>query len=161
LAAWKFGFTGLLVAALVFSWSLLVLFFIDLQHQILPDEITLSILWLGLLFNIYGFFTTLQNAVVGAMVGYVTLWLIGWLFKKIRGIEGIGYGDYKLFALCGAWLGWQSLPLILVIASSAGLVYGVVLLLRKKIQRQTPFAFGTFLALAAWIIMFFGNYFIR
>jgi leader peptidase (prepilin peptidase)/N-methyltransferase len=148
-------------AATVFSWSLVALIFIDLEEHILPDEITLGLLWLGLIASVFGLFAPPVDAIIGAASGYLSLWIIGWVYKKIRKREGIGFGDYKLFAAAGAWVGWQMLPFVILIASALGVIVAVALLLRKKIQHHTPIPFGPYLAIAAWIAMFYGDHLVN
>lgn len=149
-----FGFSFLALALFLIAEILLALFFIDLNHLLLPDELTLLLLWIGLLFNTKDLFTTLNSAIYGAAIGYALFWLIGFIFKKIRKMEGIGQGDYKLFAALGAWFGWQSLPFILLLSSLIGLTVAFFLLLLKKINRETPLPFGCFLAMSAWLYIF-------
>ncbi|MGB6976160.1 MAG: A24 family peptidase [Gammaproteobacteria bacterium] len=148
---YRFGFSWQTLAGLVFTWGLLALIFIDLEHQLLPDPLTLSLLWLGLILSLANVFTTPSEAILGAVIGYISFWLIGWAFQKIRGIEGIGHGDFKLFAMLGAWLGWQVLPFIALVASFAGASIGLGLLFSGKIDRKTPIPFGPYLALAGWL----------
>ena len=133
---------------LILAWSLLSLVVIDIQHQLLPDQISVPLIWLGLLANLFGFFTPVQDAIIGAIVAYCTLWLIAKLFRLIRGKEGMGYGDFKVFAIFGAWLGWQSLPEIILLASLSGAIIGISLILTKKIVRDTPIPFGPFIIIA-------------
>ena len=121
-AVWRFGPTWKGVAACVFLWTLLALTFIDFDTQLLPDDLTLPLLWAGLLANLFGLFVPLHDAVIGAIAGYLALWIVYWLFKLIRGKEGMGYGDFKLLAALGAWLGWQMLPLIVLLSSVVGAV---------------------------------------
>lgn len=151
-----FGVTQQTLALLILTWSLIVLSFIDFKHMILPDNITVSLLWLGLIANIFGTFTTLQSAVIGAITGYLFLWIIAWLFRMIRGIEGMGYGDFKLLAVFGAWLGWQMLPLVICAASVMGLIVGIIYLLAKKSSLKKPIPFGPYIAIAGWIAMLWG-----
>ncbi|MFZ2209594.1 MAG: A24 family peptidase [Porticoccaceae bacterium] len=153
----QFGPTFQGLMALLFTWALVALAGIDLDHQLLPDVITLPLLWLGLLVNVGGVFADLPSAVVGAAAGYLVLWSVYWLFRLATGREGMGYGDFKLLAALCAWLGWQQLPLILLIASLTGALYGTTALLLKRQARQTPFAFGPFLALAGWLALMWGN----
>ena len=153
----QFGPTFPALVALLFTWSLVALTGIDLDHQLLPDVITLPLLWLGLLVNVGGVFTDLPSAVVGAAAGYLVLWSVYWLFRLTTGREGMGYGDFKLLAALCAWLGWQQLPLLLLIASLSGALYGTAALVLKHNARQTPFAFGPFLALAGWLALMWGN----
>jgi leader peptidase (prepilin peptidase)/N-methyltransferase len=153
----QFGPTLQGLMALLFTWALVALAGIDLDHQLLPDVITLPLLWLGLLANVGGIFTDLPSAVVGAAAGYLVLWSVYWLFRLATGREGMGYGDFKLLAALCAWLGWQQLPLLLLVASLTGACYGGVALLLKHNTRQTPFAFGPFLALAGWLALMWGK----
>jgi len=146
-----------LVAILVFSYSLLALFFIDLEKYLLPDIITLPLLWAGLLFNISANFAPLDDAVIGAAAGYGSLWLMFQLFRLLTGKEGLGYGDFKLVAAIGAWLGWQVLPLVILLGSFSGAIIGGVYLALSRHGRDHPIPFGPFLALAGWIAMFWGE----
>jgi leader peptidase (prepilin peptidase)/N-methyltransferase len=155
ITVYHFGLTLAAGFALCFVWSLIVASMIDFKHQILPDTLTLPILWLGLFANIFGIFTSLQEAVLGAMAGYLSLWTIYWIFKLITKKEGMGYGDFKLFALLGAWLGWQALPLILFIASLVGSVVGISLILLKKQDKTSPMPFGPYLSLAGVVSLLF------
>lgn len=152
-----FGPTLPALLALAFTGALVALAGIDLDHQLLPDAITLPLLWLGLLANVGGVFTDLTSAVVGAAAGYLVLWSVYWLFRLATGREGMGYGDFKLLAALCAWLGWQQLPLLLLIASLTGALYGTAALLLKRHERRAPFAFGPFLALAGWIALLWGD----
>ena len=127
------------------------------QHQYLPDNITLPFLWLGLLLNINGVFIDLTSAVIGAIAGYLVLWLVFQVFKKITGKEGMGYGDFKLLAMLGAWLGWQALPAIILISTLVGSVIGISLILFKQHDRSHPIPFGPYLAIAGWIVLLWGN----
>ncbi len=160
-AVWKFGPTGQALAACVMLWTLLALTFIDFDTQLLPDDLTVPLLWSGLLANLYGLFTTLPEAVVGAVVGYVTLWSIYWLFKIIRGKEGMGYGDFKLLAALGAWLGWKMLPLIVLGSSVVGAFIGISLVVFKGRDHNIPLAFGPYLAIAGMFALFFGQPFVK
>jgi leader peptidase (prepilin peptidase)/N-methyltransferase len=135
----------------IFFTSLLTLALIDLKHQTLPDEITLPLLWGGLLVNVFNVFVPLTASVIGAIVGYLALWLVYQIHFFITKREGLGYGDFKLLAAIGAWLGWQQLPLVLLTGSLLAIIYFVTLMLMKKIDRSTPIAFGPFLALGAWV----------
>jgi leader peptidase (prepilin peptidase)/N-methyltransferase len=152
---YHFGLSWQMVGALIFSWGLLALIFIDLEHQLLPDQITLSLLWLGLILSLGNVFITPAPAILGVVIGYSSLWLIGWAFHKIRGLEGIGHGDFKLLAMLGAWLGWQILPSVALIASFAGVCGCLALLFSGKIERKTPIAFGPYLAIAGWLAFLF------
>ncbi|MBI5612822.1 MAG: prepilin peptidase [Gammaproteobacteria bacterium] len=156
LVAWRFGFGAAALAALLLSWALIALTFIDIDQQLLPDVITLPFLWLGLVFNLAGGFTGLASAVIGAVAGYVSLWLVFQLFKLATGKEGMGYGDFKLFALFGAWLGWQMLPVIILLASLVGAIVGLTFILLKGRDRRLPIPFGPFLCAAGWLAMLWG-----
>ncbi len=160
-AMWKFGPTWQGIAACVMLWTLLALTFIDFDTQLLPDDLTVPLLWAGLLANLYGLFTTLPEAVIGAVVGYLTLWSIYWLFKIIRGKEGMGYGDFKLLAALGAWLGWKTLPLIVLGSSVVGAFIGISLVVFKGRDHNIPLAFGPYLAIAGMFALFFGQPFVK
>jgi len=152
-----FGVTGQGLCALLFTWVLIALTGIDLSHQLLPDNLTLPLLWLGLLVNIGGVYTDLGSAVIGAAAGYLSLWTIYWAFKLLTGKEGMGHGDFKLLAALGAWLGWQQLPLIVLLSSLVGAIIGTVLLLAQGRDGQSTIAFGPYLAIAGWIALLFGE----
>ena len=158
-AVLRFGVTPTAAAACLFIWSLIALTFIDFDSQLLPDSITLPLLWSGLLANVAGFVpgVSLRDAVVGAIAGYVALWTIYWLFKLVRGKEGMGYGDFKLLAALGAWLGWQMLPLIVLLSSFVGAIIGIGLVVFRGRDHQIPLAFGPYLAIAGVIALFFGR----
>ena len=156
-AAWHFGFGGVAVAALVLCWALIALTFIDLDTQLLPDDITLPLLWLGLLLNMGGLFTDLQSAVIGVMAGYLALWSVYWLFKLVTGKEGMGYGDFKLLAALGAWFGWQLLPVIILLSSLVGAVVGIALIVFARHGRSVPIPFGPYLAGGGLVAMFWGQ----
>lgn len=155
--AWRFGVSPAMAGALVLTWALIALSVIDYDHQLLPDDITLPLLWGGLAFNLHGIYASLPAAVIGAIAGYVSLWLVYQLFKLITGREGMGYGDFKLFAAFGAWLGWQSLPLIILISSFLGAVIGVSMILMLGRDRTLPIPFGPFLCVAGWIALLWGD----
>lgn len=155
--AWHFGFSWASFGALILTWSLIALTFIDLDHQLLPDKITLPLVWLGLLFNLFGQFSDLTSSVIGAMAGYLVLWSIYHLFRLITGKEGMGYGDFKLLAALGAWMGWQYLPMIVLLSSLVGAVVGISLVLLKNHQRDIPIPFGPYLAAAGWIALIWGD----
>lgn len=146
-----FGFTLNLAFAGVFCAGLLALSLIDFQHFVLPDTLTLPLLWVGLLANTGGRFTSLADAVIGAVAGYLTLWLIYWVFKLLRNKEGLGYGDFKLTAAIGAWLGWQALPMVIFIAAVGGILAALALIISKRMQAEQPIPFGPFLAAAGCI----------
>ncbi len=156
---WHFGATSASAAALLLTWALIALAVIDFDKQILPDAVTLPLIWIGLLVNLYpnSLFTPLRSAVIGAVVGYLFLWLVFHGFRLLTGKEGMGYGDFKLFAAFGAWLGWQDLPLIIVLASLVGAVTGITMIVVLGRDRQLPIPFGPFLCAAAWIALLWGN----
>ncbi|TMW75340.1 prepilin peptidase [Thauera sp. UPWRP] len=156
-AAWHFGFGAAALGALLFVWAMVALTFIDLDTQLLPDDITLPLLWLGLAFNLGTTYTELPDAVIGAMAGYLALWSVFWLFKLATGKEGMGYGDFKLLAAVGAWLGWQMLPLTILLSSLVGAVVGIVLILAARHGRNVPIPFGPYLAAAGLIALFWGE----
>jgi len=152
---WTWGFSITAVCAFAFSVGLLTLSYIDAKHLILPDQLTLGLLWLGLSINLYATgFANIQDAVLGTIVGYLSLWLIYFIHRKITGKEGLGYGDFKLLACLGAWLGWQALPWILFLASLLGLCYGLYGMYRHSHTWHKPLPFGPFLAFSGWSIMF-------
>jgi leader peptidase (prepilin peptidase)/N-methyltransferase len=156
-AAWHFGFSIAALAALVFIWALIALTFIDFDTQLLPDVITLPLLWLGLLLNLQDTYTSLGNAVVGAVVGYLALWSVYWLFKLATGKEGMGYGDFKLLAAIGAWLGWTMLPLTILLSSLVGALVGILLIIFARHGRNIPIPFGPYLAGGGLIALFWGQ----
>lgn len=156
ICAWHFGFGLTALAAVLLSWTLLTLSLIDLDTRYLPDDITLPFLWLGLGLNLFGLFTTLQAAVLGAILGYGIFWLVFQLFRLVTGKEGMGYGDFKLLAMLGAWLGWQALPLIILLASFLGAIVGISLMLLRGRDRHDPIPFGPYLAGAGWIALLWG-----
>jgi leader peptidase (prepilin peptidase)/N-methyltransferase len=155
--AWHFGFGLAALSALLFVWALITLTFIDFDTQLLPDIITLPLLWLGLLFNLPGTYTDLHSAVIGAIAGYLLLWSVYWLFKLATGKEGMGYGDFKLLAAIGAWLGWQMLPLVILLSSLVGAVVGVTLIIAARHGRNIPIPFGPYLAGGGLIALFWGQ----
>ncbi len=155
--AWHFGVSWQTTAAIILSWALICLSFIDYDHQYLPDNITLPFLWLGLLLNLNGLFTDIQSAIIGTMAGYLILWSIYKLFKAVTGKEGMGYGDFKLLAMAGAWLGWQMLPAIILISSIVGATLGIALIIFKQHDKSKPIPFGPYLAIATWIALLWGE----
>ena len=157
LAAWHFGWSWQAAGALIFVWAMIALAGIDLDTQLLPDSITLPLLWLGLLFNLWGVFADLQAAVVGAVVGYLSLWAVFWLFKLATGKEGMGFGDFKLLGAVGAWMGWQTLPLTILLSSVVGALVGVGLIVFAKHGRSVPIPFGPYLAAAGIIALLWGR----
>lgn len=156
-AAWHFGFGWAAAGALLLVWALLALTAIDFDTQLLPDDITLTLLWIGLLLNSFGTYTNLHSAVLGAIFGYLSLWSVYWLFKLATGKEGMGYGDFKLLAALGAWLGWQMLPLIILSSSLVGAVVGITLIVATKHGRNIPIPFGPYLAGGGLIALFWGQ----
>ena len=157
LAVWTFGFTAAGLGAVILTIVLIALTGIDIDTQLLPDNITLPLLWLGLLVNLFGMFATLQDAVIGAMAGYGVLWSVFWLFKLATGKEGMGYGDFKLLAALGAWMGWQSLPMIVLLSSFVGAVLGILMMYLQQRGKDIPMPFGPYLAIAGWIAMVWGD----
>ncbi len=142
-------------AYLVLTWGLICITFIDIEHQIVPDEITFVLLWTGLLLSSHPPFISSQHAIIGIVSGYLTLWLIGHGYRLVRKKEGIGYGDYKLMALFGAWLGWQLLPIVLFAAACLGLIFGGIGVMTKRITVEKPIAFAPYLAISGWIVIIF------
>jgi leader peptidase (prepilin peptidase)/N-methyltransferase len=159
LVAWQFGATWLLLALLVLTWSLISLTLIDADHQLLPDNITIPLLWLGLLVNTLdlGLGVSLTDAVIGAMAGYLVLWAFYWVFKLATGKEGMGYGDFKLLGALGAWLGWQSLLPIIILSSLVGAVYGIATIALRGRDRSSPMPFGPYLAGAGYLMLIWGE----
>ncbi|MEO7344092.1 MAG: A24 family peptidase [Methylotenera sp.] len=157
LISWKLGYSSAALFAWIFIFALIALTFIDFDTQLLPDDITLPLLWLGLLFNLNAGFTDLKSAIIGTMAGYLILWSIYWLFKLVTGKEGMGYGDFKLLAAIGAWFGWQLLPAVILLSSVLGAVIGIALIALTKRGRETPMPFGPFLAIGGIAALFFGQ----
>jgi leader peptidase (prepilin peptidase) / N-methyltransferase len=155
--AWHFGPSAAALGGLLLTWALVALSFIDYDHQLLPDDITLPLLWLGLCFNLQTTYVPLSSAVIGALAGYVSLWLVYQVFKLISGREGMGYGDFKLFAALGAWLGWQLLPFIILLSSLLGAIIGVGMIVFVGRDRSLPIPFGPFLCLAGFIALLWGD----
>lgn len=155
--AWHFGFSWQAGAALLLTWGLLAMSMIDIDHQLLPDALVLPLLWLGLIVNSFGLFASLEAAVWGAVAGYLLLWSVYWLFKLVTGKEGMGYGDFKLLAMLGAWGGWQLLPLTVLLSSLVGAILGSILLRVKKADTGTPIPFGPYLAIAGWVALLWGE----
>lgn len=153
--AFHFGWSLALAGSLIFTALLIALIFIDIDEMLLPDQLTLPLLWLGLLFNLQGTYVSLPEAVIGAVAGYLSLWSVYWAFKLLTGKEGMGYGDFKLLAALGAWMGWQQLPLIILLSSAVGAAFGIATLLRRGESRPIPF--GPYLAIAGWIALFWGD----
>ena len=161
--AWKFGFGLPTLAALVLTWYLVALTFIDVDHQLLPDNMTLPLVWMGVFVSLClgsvdsPFPVDLRSSVIGALAGYLSLWSIYHLFKLLTGKEGMGYGDFKLFAALGAWLGWQMLLPVILLAAAVGAISGIFILWMKSKGRETPISFGPFLAAAGWLMLLFGH----
>jgi leader peptidase (prepilin peptidase)/N-methyltransferase len=156
-AAWRFGATLAALGAMLFCWTLLALAVIDLDTQLLPDDLTLPLLWVGLLLNLGTAYVALPSAVVGAVAGYLALWLVYWAFKLVTGKEGKGQGDFKLLAAIGAWLGWQKLPLVILLSSVVGAAIGIALIVFARHGREQPIPFGPYLAAAGVIALFWGE----
>ncbi len=157
LIAWHFGFGLAGMSALILVWALIALTFIDADTQLLPDSITLPLIWLGLMVNIDDTFTDLRSAVLGVIFGYLALWSVYWAFKLLTKKEGMGYGDFKLLAALGAWLGWQLLPLVILLSSVVGAVIGIALIVLARMGRNIPLPFGPYLAMAGLIALLWGR----
>jgi len=154
LAIWHFGATWAGLGAVLLGFVLIALTFIDLDTQLLPDSMTMPLLWLGLLFNLWGTYVPLQEAVIGAMAGYLSLWSVYWLFRIVTGKEGMGFGDFKLLAALGAWFGWTALPAIILLASVVGSAVGIALILFARHKREVPIPFGPYLAGAGLLALY-------
>jgi leader peptidase (prepilin peptidase)/N-methyltransferase len=157
IVAWHFGFDWSCLGALLLTWSLITLTFIDIDHQLLPDSITLPLLWIGIIFNLFTVYTDLTSSVIGAIAGYLSLWLVFHGFKLATGKEGMGYGDFKLLAALGAWFGWLILPSIILLSSLVGAIVGISLIVFGQHQRNVPIPFGPYLAAAGWIALVWGD----
>ena len=155
--AWHFGFGWQAGAGLLLTWALIALSMIDVDHQLLPDSITLPFLWLGLLLSLFPVFADMRASLIGAIAGYLALWTVYQLFKLVTGKEGMGYGDFKLLALLGAWMGWQALPMIVLLSSAVGAVLGGGMILIQGRDRAQPMPFGPYLAIAGWIALLWGE----
>jgi len=158
----KFGFTWFTAAALMMTWCLVALSVIDFDHQLLPDQITLPLVWIGLLLSLFAtpdspFAPDMRSAIIGGAAGYLSLWSVYWLFKLLTGKEGMGYGDFKLLAAFGTWLGWQPLLLIVLLSAFAGAIIGIGLIVLRGRDRNIPIPYGPYLAIAGWIAMLWGN----
>ncbi|MFV8783618.1 prepilin peptidase [Microbulbifer sp. SA54] len=157
IVVWQLGFTWQSLAGVFFTWALVALTGIDFDKQLLPDNITLPLLWAGLLINIWGVFAPLQDAVIGAIAGYLALWSVYHVFKFVTGKEGMGAGDFKILAAIGAWFGWQVLPLVILLSAAVGALVGILWTLISGRDKNLPIAFGPYLAGAAWIAMLWGE----
>lgn len=155
--AWRYGWSAAMAGALILAWAMIALAFIDLDTFYLPDAITLPLLWAGLLFNLGGAFTDIRSAVIGAAAGYLALWSVFWAFKLATGKDGMGYGDFKLLAAIGAWLGWKMLPLVILLSSFVGAVVGVGLIVLARHGRNVPIPFGPYLVIAGLVALFWGE----
>lgn len=155
--AWRFGYSPAMLFGLLLTWSLITLSFIDIDQQLLPDSITLPMLWLGLLLSLFSIYTDSHASIIGAIAGYLSLWSVYQLFKLATGKEGMGYGDFKLLALFGAWLGWQYLPMIILLSSLVGAVFGISMILLRKQHARQPIPFGPYLAAAGWLALIWGD----
>ena len=155
--AWRFGVSAQTLAALVFTWVLIALTLIDLKEQLLPDDITLPLLWLGILLSLFELFTDLKSSVIGAIAGYLILWSVYQLFKLLTKKEGMGFGDFKLLAALGAWIGYSYLPQIILVSSVVGSIAGIGMLILRRTGKQQPIPFGPYLAIAGWIALLWGE----
>lgn len=155
--AWHFGFNWACLGALALTWGLIALSIIDFDHQLLPDNITQPFLWLGLTVSLFGLYTDSSTAIIGALAGYLSLWGVYQLFKLLTGKEGMGYGDFKLLAMLGAWMGWQAILPIILLSSVVGAVIGVGLIIIRGRDRNIPIPFGPYLAIAGWITLLWGQ----
>lgn len=157
LAAWKFGYGPAMLCALPLTWCLIALSFIDIDQHLLPDSITQPLLWSGLLLSLWSIYTDSYASIVGAVAGYLSLWSVYWIFKLITGKEGMGYGDFKLLSVFGAWLGWQYLPLIIMLSSLVGALIGVTMIIFRNHDARKPIPFGPYLAAAGWLALIWGQ----
>jgi leader peptidase (prepilin peptidase)/N-methyltransferase len=153
----SYGLSDKALFCLIFTYSLIALAVIDMREQILPDQITLPLLWLGLILSLVGYWTNSFDAIIGASIGYMSLWSVMKIFKLITGKEGMGYGDFKLNAAIGAWLGWQMVPTVILLSSFLGAVIGLFAIVFLGHDRRSPFAFGPYLCLAGWVTMQWGD----
>ena len=155
--AWRFGVSIQTAGGLLFTWTLIALTMIDVHKQLLPDNLTLPLLWLGMIFALFDTYTSLQASVTGAIAGYMVLWTVFHLFRLVTGKEGMGFGDFKLLAAMGAWMGWTLLPQIILVSSVVGAIAGSIMLVVGKARRQQPIPFGPYLAIAGWIALLWGH----
>lgn len=161
IVGWHFGVSLQTLAALLLTWSLIAASGIDIGHKLLPDDITLPLLWLGLLLSLFGVFVSLEDSVIGAMVGYMSLWSVSWLYKQVRHKDGMGHGDFKLLAMLGAWVGWESLMAVILTSSLVGAAVGISMIFMKKTERDTQIPFGPYLAAAGWLTLLWGDQLMR
>ncbi len=157
IVAWQFGFTLQTAAALILTWVLIALAVIDFDHKLLPDLLTLPLMWLGLLLSLGNVFVDVRTSLIGAAAGYLSLWLIFKLFKLVTGKEGMGYGDFKLLGALGAWMGWQILPVVVMLSSVVGAVVGIALITFRGRDRNIPIPYGPYLAAAGWLALLWGH----
>ncbi|MDH5484014.1 MAG: A24 family peptidase [Gammaproteobacteria bacterium] len=155
--AYHFGINWQTLTTLILTWALIALTMIDFHKQLLPDNITLPLLWLGILVNMFGLFIDLQSSIIGAMAGYMILWLVFHSFRLVTGKEGMGYGDFKLLAALGAWMGWEMLPLIIILSSLVGATIGIAMIIFTRHDKNIPIPFGPYLAIAGWIALLWGT----
>src|SRR3990167_9368885 len=154
---WRFGVTWQTVGALLFTWIIISLSFIDIDHHILPDHLTLSLLWLGLFFSMFSLYTNSYDAIIGAIAGYLIFGITQWIFNLITGKIGMGQGDFKFLAAIGAFLGWQMLPFTILFASLCGILFGLTYMIIKHQYKSVPLPFGPYLAISGWISLIWGN----
>ena len=161
MVAWHFGFGMAAVAGVVFTWLLVAMVFIDLDKMLLPDQLTLPLLWLGLILSVNSTFVSSADAIIGAALGYLSLWSLYWVFKLLTGKEGMGYGDFKLLAALGAWVGWQQLGVVVLLSSFVGAIVGITLLSIQGKDKSQPIPFGPYLATAGWISLLYGEWIVE
>ena len=161
IVGWHFGVSLQAVAALLLTWCLIAASGIDIGHKLLPDSITLPLLWLGILLSLFNVFISLETSVIGVMAGYLSLWSVFMLFKIVTGKEGMGYGDFKLLAMLGAWLGWKPLFVVILTSSAVGAAVGITMIVLKKTERSTQIPFGPYLAAAGWLTLIWGDELMR
>ena len=164
IVAWRFGFGWESAAAILLTWALIAISVIDIDHQIIPDSISLPLLWIGLFLSLFHpmagadvLFVDPKTGIIGALAGYLSLWCIYQLFLLLTGKEGMGYGDFKLLAVLGAWLGWQVLPLIILLSAAVGAAVGITMIILRRQDRSVPIPFGPYLAAAGWIALLYGE----
>ncbi|MCZ6802455.1 MAG: A24 family peptidase [Proteobacteria bacterium] len=158
IVAFYFGVSLQTLFAICLTWALIALSMIDFDRQLLPDDITLPLLWLGIIINLFNIFTDIESSILGAIFGYGSLWFVYIIFKLVTGKEGMGHGDFKLLAVLGAWFGWQILPLIIILSSLVGAIIGIALIVFKSYDKSTAIPFGPYLAIAGWVSMLWGPY---